>query len=53
MGASAASDSAAVADPANQRAPNTMSKEQESKAMPLAGQANDHSTPTRDKKLVK
>ena len=30
--------------------PNTMSKAQESKAMPLAGQANDHSTPVRDGK---
>lgn len=30
--------------------PSTMSKEQESKAMPLPGQANDHSTPGRDDK---
>lgn len=30
--------------------PSTMSKEQESKAMPLPGQANDHSTAVRDDK---
>lgn len=30
--------------------PNTMSEAQESKAMPLAGQANDHSTPAREGK---
>jgi hypothetical protein len=28
--------------------PNTMSEEEESKAMPLSGQANDHSAPARD-----
>jgi len=30
--------------------PSTMSKEQESKTMPLPGQANDHSTAARDDK---
>ena len=30
--------------------PNTMSEAQESKTMPLPGQANDHSTPVRDGK---
>ena len=30
--------------------PSTMSKEQESKTMPLPGQANDHSTGARDDK---
>ena len=53
MGASAAAAAPTAAAMVNSRAPNTMSKDQESKAMPLPGQANDHSTPTRDKKLVK
>ena len=53
MGASAAAAAPTVATLANSRAPNTMSKEQESKSMPLPGQVNDHSTPARDKKLVK
>lgn len=30
--------------------PTTMSTEQESKTMPMPGQANDHSTPARDDK---
>jgi len=46
--AKALQDAAAAAN--NSGPPNSMSKEQESKAMPLAGQANDHSTPGRDDK---
>ena len=38
-----------VAPAANARPPSTMTPEQESKAMPLPGQANDHSTPARAK----
>ena len=42
----AAQDAAELAKAAT---PSTVTAEQESKAMPMAGQANDHSTPARDK----
>ena len=39
----------AAADRAKAPTPSTMTAEQESKAMPMPGQANDHSTTARDK----
>ena len=43
----AAQDAAALAKVAT---PSTMTAEQESKAMPMTGQVNDHSAPARDKR---
>ena len=47
--ASASAAVAAVAAVANVGPPSNMSKDQESKSMPVVGQANDHSAATRDK----
>ena len=49
QGAAAAARASASAAVANVGPPSNMSKDQESKSMPLVGQANDHSAATRDK----
>ena len=49
QGAAAAARASASAAVANVGPPSNMSKDQESKSMPMVGQANDHSAATRDK----
>ena len=45
--AALAADAASAAQAENSSAPSTMTEEQKSKAMPLPGQANDHSSPAK------